>query len=657
MSKGRVLVVLERYPQISETYIRNELKALAQEYEIAVLSTAYSQGIYDGHLPFHHVERVSDMLAVAEVFQPHILHTHYLHQTTLLHHLAEKLQIPFTVRTHSYDVLNKDPDYLARYTPIINSELCLGALAFPFVRPHLEAVGFRPEQIIDCFPVVDVQAFMDRRPNGDGVMNTGACLPKKDMQAFFDLALKVPSRPFSLYAVNYDLHKLQELNRSLGSPVLIADPPIQPQYMSAEYKKHEWLVYTAHPRILTVGWPMAIAEAQAAGVGVCMPGIRPDLRAYLGEGACIFDRYDDVARYIRQPYSQELREQGFALAQRSDIYQHKHLLTDLWQSHLPAEPVEKRAHLLDACTFIPSHHQSLRDTLAFQKQIKAYPAMINLARYLLQDTPDDGEIWGYLGAALEAQGQTQRAFTAFSEAARLSPEPATYQWSSARLLLSRNAPLEALWYLRELTDPEPVQHRTHILNALKAQQVQLKLPEVAPEYFWTGLLLLPQASPGILDWVTTLLAQLPQGYHLNIVTDLSDLPLPAVEQLTISYVPELPPGPEIAMHSFCPLPEKSRWLQLLAPLQTPDLSKIAGYLQAAEQVQAGVILDGALHNDPLTVLLQQSYDLHDCIWHTSAVKAWALPQVYSGVPLHWFALLQTLLRYAVYLPQAAPVTA
>jgi hypothetical protein len=654
MFKGRILVVLERYPQISETYIRTELNVLSQDYDLAVISTAYSQGVYDGHLPFHHLETITDMLAAARLFQPHILHTHYLHEATVLHHLAEQLQIPYTVRTHSYDVLNKDPDYLARFTGMINSDLCLGLLAFPFVRPLLEAVGFHADKIIDCFPVVDVQAFMNRSPNGEGVMNTGACLPKKDMSKFFELALKVPGRPFSLYAVNYDLHKLQELNRSMGSPVLIADPPIQPQYMPAEYKKNQWLVYTAHPRILTVGWPMAIAEAQAAGVGVCMPHIRPELRTYLGDGAFLFDTYDEVARHIRQPYSQELREQGFALAQRADIHQHKHLLTDLWQPHLPAQPVVGRSQMLENCEGVPTHRTSLLDTLAFQEKIKAYPAMINLVRHLLRDTPDDPVLWGHLGTALQAQNQPQRALTAWAEAARLSPDPGPYQWLAARLLLNRNAPLEALWHMRGLTGEEPVQHRNHILTALKAQQFQMKPPEGESQVRWTGLLLLSELNSEIQDWLQVLVGQLPQGYHLNILTDLPHLPIPAADNVTLSHIPELPPSPEIALQSFCPPLEQSRWLQILAPLQAFDMTALALHLEAAEQAQAGAVLVSETPvEDALTALLEQSYHLYRCIWHTAAVKAWSLPMVYSEVPLHWFALLQTLARYKIYMPAVA----
>lgn len=101
--------------------------------------------------------------------------------------------------------------------------------------------------------------------------------------------------------------------------------------MPAEYKRHRWLVYTADFDIPTVGWPMAIAEAQAAGVGVCMPRIRPDLAEYVGPGV-LYDSIDEVSSIVSGPVPDEMREAGFEHAMRSDIGRDKHRLTDLWQS-------------------------------------------------------------------------------------------------------------------------------------------------------------------------------------------------------------------------------------------------------------------------------------------------------------------------------------
>ena len=38
---------------------------------------------------------------------------------------------------------------------------------------------------------------------------------------------------------------------------------------------------------------MAIAEAQADGVGVCIPNIRPDIKEYVGEAGLIYDSIEN----------------------------------------------------------------------------------------------------------------------------------------------------------------------------------------------------------------------------------------------------------------------------------------------------------------------------------------------------------------------------
>jgi len=91
--------------------------------------------------------------------------------------------------------------------------------------------------------------------------------------------------------------------------------------MPAEYKRHRWLVYTASAKRNSVGWPMAIAEAQAAGVGVLMQNVRPDLADCVGPGF-LFDRLEEVERLVRGPVPEDRREAGFAHAMRSDVDGH-----------------------------------------------------------------------------------------------------------------------------------------------------------------------------------------------------------------------------------------------------------------------------------------------------------------------------------------------
>ncbi len=328
--KLKVLYFLERYAQISETYIENEIKYLANRYKIRILSLQNPDLRQVDHLkPYTIVRTREHVLEVGGDFGPDVLHGHYLTLLERMFSISQMLQAPFTLRAHSFDVLGTSRAQLAEWSKYANAENCLGILTFPFTIPWLVEAGYSRNKLIPCWPVVDVAAFANREPNGDAVMNTGAALPKKGMEDFIRLASLLPERQFDLYPLGYDVAHLVNFNRELGSPVNIMRP-LQPSAMPAEYKRHQWLVYTANFEMKTVGWPLSVAEAQASGVGVCVANIRPDLKDYLGGCGFLYDSIEDAARIVAQPFPEELRQRGFELASRSDVRRHIHLLEDLW---------------------------------------------------------------------------------------------------------------------------------------------------------------------------------------------------------------------------------------------------------------------------------------------------------------------------------------
>ncbi|MGH7783968.1 MAG: glycosyltransferase, partial [Candidatus Binatia bacterium] len=131
----------------------------------------------------------------------------------------------------------------------------------------------------------------------------------------------------------YNVEQLRQLSLAKRRPVNFV-PPVELEDMPAEYKKHRWLVYTA-AKDGTVGWPMAIAEAQAAGVGVCMANIRPDLSEYVGPAGFLYNSLSEVAELISQPFPAELRELGFEQARKSNVFTHRAALFRLWQKGEP----------------------------------------------------------------------------------------------------------------------------------------------------------------------------------------------------------------------------------------------------------------------------------------------------------------------------------
>ena len=149
------------------------------------------------------------------------------------------------------------------------------------------------------------------------------------MQDFIQLAASMPDFNFNLYAMGYLKADIEKLNDELGKPLKVI-PPVEPQLMPAEYKKHRWLVYTGTTRIPTVGWPLAVAEAQASGVGVCMKRVRPDLEQYVGGAGYLFDDIDEVKSIISGPVPEDMRNAGFNQAKKSSIHHQINDLVDLW---------------------------------------------------------------------------------------------------------------------------------------------------------------------------------------------------------------------------------------------------------------------------------------------------------------------------------------
>jgi len=336
----KILALLREYPRYSQTYTETELRYLrTRGHAVKVVSQKLPE--FGGRTPEHQDYVYLDprdtvgLTRLLDEFAPEVVHGHYVHHAPELFEVARRLDIPFTVRGHSYDILGHHQDELPSLAPMINSSLCRGILTFPFTRSILEAGGIASDKIVECWPVVDYARFHDESDNGDAVINMGAAKPKKNFEAYLELAARDRSgRTYSLYPlgeVTYPSAEIRRLNGELGEPVQVHQP-VRHSAMRAIYKRHGWLVYTAKtkPRA-TLGWPMAVAEAQAAGVGVCVQNARPDLAEFVGPGE-LFDDLDQAGEIIAQPPSAESRKRGFEHARRSDVAEQMLVIERLWAS-------------------------------------------------------------------------------------------------------------------------------------------------------------------------------------------------------------------------------------------------------------------------------------------------------------------------------------
>jgi hypothetical protein len=339
MSRPRIAYIVWQYPLICETYIEVEIALLSEHYDIKVFSELDPQ---DGHLgeekaPFVTCKLHDETVAAIREFNPDLLHAHWMTQMPRMHAVAEELDLRYTMRAHSFDVLpaqymkhwfDHAPQFMKT---VVDSGRCLGILTFPFGRPIFEQTWNVPGDMLrEAMPVVDLDMFRDRTPNGDAVMNTGACTPKKKIGDYLILGRMCKERHFDYYPVAYRTEQIRQRNEQLGSPVEI-HPLLPHSRMPAEFKKHEWMVYTADMVMRNVGWPLSVAEAQASGVGVVIADVRDDMTDFIGEAGYIYHSLEEARDIIRQPFPQERRELGFELAERCDARANMPQLTDLWK--------------------------------------------------------------------------------------------------------------------------------------------------------------------------------------------------------------------------------------------------------------------------------------------------------------------------------------
>jgi hypothetical protein len=331
MVRRRVLYLVLDYPSTSETYIRTEIEAVRHAYDVHVVSMQEGSIPYRNPHPYTVAKGADAALKVVRDWKPDIIHVHWFFANLL--GIACRSGKPWTLRTHSFETdwrgaPSAEAKSLVRQ---IDASACLGVLGFPYVAKDLIGAGLSPSKAIASPPVIDTQSFLNRAPNGNGIMNCGAAVPKHAMGKFVELSKQSKlDRPWRLYPLGHEAPLLKQRNRAMGSPCEVFEP-IDPSDMPPEYKKAEFLIMLSNGRGNGIGWPVSVGEAQASGVVPVVPNIRPDMADYLGGGGFLYDKMEDALRFMGEPAPSSMRETGFANAERLDVRRNIHLLTDLWE--------------------------------------------------------------------------------------------------------------------------------------------------------------------------------------------------------------------------------------------------------------------------------------------------------------------------------------
>lgn len=292
-SSIRVLYATDDYPQLSESYVENEIEYMRRQgVDVLVWSKLSSPSPYHVTGPVYR----GPIRAVLRRWRPDVIHAHYLHTAKDLLDIAADELIPVTVRAHAFDISR----------PALERVANARATAAVYVFPHLIPPGLNSGSIRPLSAAIDTSRFSNGEPKDRKmVLRIGAGLPTKDLPMFMEAAKSLPGYRFVLAVAQATgkreyIQVLRAINEALGNPVeLRVDVP----YCAAARLNAEAAIYlhTCDPAE-PFGMPVSIGEAMAAGCYALVRNL-PGAREYVREGGTCYRSLADAVRLIQQTES------------------------------------------------------------------------------------------------------------------------------------------------------------------------------------------------------------------------------------------------------------------------------------------------------------------------------------------------------------------
>lgn len=287
----KILYALWHYPQLSETYVRAEIRAaLKLGVEIEVWSEENVAAPYESEVQYHRGE-LSETIAR---FKPDVVHTHWLFIAEKLIEELKDQTVPITVRSHGFD-----------FTPerTINLDR----------NPRVRGIYLFPHQVRQCPPLSEKALSLpaafdpdlyypsetkDRRL----VLRVSAALPTKDLICFMKTAQLCPEHRFILVLCRAYLREsvadeFMKMNREMGSPVEIRIN-LQHEDVAQLMRTAGIYMHTTNPAE-PFGMPISIGEAMASGCYVLARRMQ-DCAEYLDKAGDLYETPEEAAELIRK---------------------------------------------------------------------------------------------------------------------------------------------------------------------------------------------------------------------------------------------------------------------------------------------------------------------------------------------------------------------
>lgn len=287
----KALYALWEYPQLSESYIRTEIRAVRQlGVEVEVWSEEDVAAPFESEVPVH---RGSLTEAIVR-FKPDVVHTHWLHMVEKFSQQVKRAGLPLTVRGHGFEFTTEIVAKLDKET------IVRGIYLFPH---HAERCRSSSGKVRAMQVAFDSDLYYpceekDRRT----VMRTGCALPTKDYETFFRTAQLCPDHHFLLVVchgllVEEYLNEVIRESKKFGDLVEIK-VDVQHEEMSELMRRAGIYLHTTDPNE-PFGMPISISEAMATGSYIIGRQL-PASASYIGEAGKLYRTPEEAAELIRE---------------------------------------------------------------------------------------------------------------------------------------------------------------------------------------------------------------------------------------------------------------------------------------------------------------------------------------------------------------------